>query len=66
MLNYGIDPNGFDDDLDDERSSYSHSEDDEPGCLFPKECLMPGCHHKSECHTLEMLEQYWAHETRRI
>jgi len=27
------------------------------GCLFPEECVMPGRHLKSECHTAEMLER---------
>lgn len=31
---------------------------DRMGCLFPDECLMPGPHLISECHTAEMMEQY--------
>lgn len=26
------------------------------GCCFPGECLMPGAHLLSECHTAEMYE----------
>jgi hypothetical protein len=33
-------------------------EEERWGCLFPDECLMPGEHTKSECHTAEMLEEY--------
>jgi hypothetical protein len=27
-------------------------------CQFPGRCLMPGDHLSSECHTVEMVEQY--------
>lgn len=29
---------------------------DEYECQFPSECCMPGVHHKSECHTADMIE----------
>ena len=32
------------------------SEDDQPGCVFPGECCMPGPHVKGECHTAKMIE----------
>ncbi len=25
------------------------------GCIFPRECCMPGPHYESECHTPQML-----------
>jgi hypothetical protein len=37
------------------------SELDEWGCIFGDKCLMPGEHLKKECHTVEMIEQEWAH-----
>ena len=42
---------GYDPDYDD---------DGREGCCFPNECLMPGWHTTSECHTIEMMEaQVW-------
>ena len=29
----------------------------EPGCVFGNQCLMPGDHFKSECHTVDMVAQ---------
>jgi hypothetical protein len=31
---------------------------DEHTCCFPGNCLMPGEHMRSECHTAEMVEDY--------
>ena len=33
-----------------------HPEMSDDGCCFPGECLMPGPHFRSECHTVEMIE----------
>jgi len=44
---------GFDEDCE-------GCEDDPMGCCFPGKCLMPGEHLESECHTMEMLENYSA------
>lgn len=30
----------------------------EDSCAFPGECLMPGEHTRSECHTVEMVEAF--------
>ena len=44
--------------LSDDDSDDDDFEDDD--CCFPGECCMPGFHPRSECHTAEMLEAYWA------
>ena len=33
-----------------------YDDDLEEGCCFPGECLMPGEHFRSECHTVAMME----------
>jgi hypothetical protein len=39
------------------------SDDEEEGCLFPDECMMPGRHLNSECHKAEMLEEQGRQES---
>lgn len=63
MTNFEADLNSYGDydDLDEsERGEGTLFDDiDSPttvGCLFPSECLMPGEHFPSECHTAEMVE----------
>lgn len=36
----------------------------EEGCLFPAQCLMPGIHYTSECHTAEDMES-WSSQDKR-
>lgn len=43
---------------DDEDDFLEDDNNDSIGCLFPDRCLMPGEHLTSECHTVEMLEDY--------
>ncbi len=52
--------------LEEEDEPVSGAEEDELldelgdiGCLFPCNCLMPGVHYTGECHTAEMLEDYY-------
>ena len=35
---------------------FTEDPEHEIGCDFPDECLMPGEHLRSECHTIEMIE----------
>ena len=42
----------FDDDYVDEEF--------EDGCLYPDKCCMPGFHTIDECHTAEMMEEFYA------
>jgi 3-hydroxymyristoyl/3-hydroxydecanoyl-(acyl carrier protein) dehydratase len=58
-------PDYFNDDLDadpvNEYTEHDAMEDEfEFGCHFPDECVMPGLHFRSECHTAEMIEAYEA------
>lgn len=44
---------------DSDELSYDEPDEDlehEIGCDFPGQCLMPGEHMRSECHTVEMME----------
>lgn len=53
-------PPGIYEDDEDGRFDEDMSSDDNPehefGCDFPGECLMPGEHMRSECHSIEMIE----------
>lgn len=50
----------FLDDLDGLLDECDVEEFEDEGCCFPGECLMPGDHVRSECHTVEMMEdQQW-------
>jgi hypothetical protein len=45
-----------DDDLRDPTDDFLGEE----GCLFPRNCCMPGIHYTSECYTPEMAEDFEA------
>ena len=46
------------DDIEDEEDGQDLDPDNDgwSDCAFPGQCLMPGEHFQSECHTAEMLE----------
>jgi hypothetical protein len=46
----------FDGDDDEDDDPPDERDENQIGCWFPDECLMPGEHMKSECHTAEMVE----------
>lgn len=43
---------------EDYRGEHDPDEEECAGCCFPGECIMPGEHLRSECHTAEMMEAY--------
>lgn len=47
------------DDLDYEEDEFGFEEYD---CVFGDRCCMPGFHFRSECHTPEMAEEWYAAE----
>ncbi len=51
------DPDEDEDQEEDADLDRHESMDDD--CLFPGECCMPGFHQPSECHTPDMLGQYY-------
>lgn len=53
-----IDDICFDGDAPDCTHCPTHDADNEEGCCFPEECLMPGPHLRSECHNVEMMEEF--------
>ena len=48
---------GYDDEPYEGDHGYDDERDDEPGCIFPGRCVMPGEHLVSECATADMMGQ---------